>query len=225
MRSDDRPAPQDLTDTGRIRMGGSIDETADRRLLDATLAYVAGHADSRFDAFRDAVANWGERWNGVEPVHLPASDLLAGALPLAKPGTVERELMSLYVKERASRRWEQSYTAADKAVGADMLAGYGYTEIIGKRGPFPSERVRAGVGVFAAGLDYPAHRHQAEEIYVVLAGSGTFRLDGRPSERQTAGAVVHVASGLVHGITMNTEALVVLCLWRGGDLREKSTFV
>lgn len=206
-------------------MSGSIDETADRRLLDATLAYVAGHADRRFDAFRDAVAHGGERWNGVAPVHLPASDLLAEALPLAESGTAERALMSLYVKERASRRWEQSYTAADEAVGADMLAGYGYAEIIGKRGPFLSERVRAGVGVFPAGVDYPAHRHQAEELYVVLAGSGTFRLGGHPPESHTAGTVVHVAPGRVHGITMTTEPLAVLYLWRGGDLREKSTFV
>ena len=206
-------------------MSSTIDRAADQRLLDATLAYVAGHADDKLDAFREAAANWGESWKGVAPAHLPASDLLADALPLASPGTPERELMGLYVKERASRHWEQSYTTADEAVGADMLAGYGYTEIVGKRGPFLSERIRVGVGFFAAGVDYPAHRHRAEEIYVVLAGSGTFRLDGSPSERQTAGAVVHVASGLVHGITMTTEPLVILYLWRGGDLREKSTFV
>ena len=206
-------------------MGGFIDETADRRLLDATLAYVADHADRKFDAFREAVAGWGEDWTGVAPAHLAASDLFADSLPLARSGTAERELMRLYVQERASRHWEQSYTAADAVVGADMLAGYGYTEIVGRRGPFRSERIRAGVGVFAAGVDYPAHRHRAEEIYVVLAGSGTFRLDGHRPERRTAGAVVHVPSQLVHGITMGEEALVVLCLWRGGDLREKSTFV
>ena len=117
-------------------MGAFIDATADRRLLDATLAYVASHTDSRFDAFREAVAHWGEDWTGVAPVHLIASDLLAKALPLARSGSAERKLMSLYVQERSSRCWEQSYTAADAAVGADMLAGYGYTEIVGKRGPF-----------------------------------------------------------------------------------------
>ena len=206
-------------------MSGTIDGAADRRLPDATLAHVAGHADGKLDPFREAVANWGERWTGVAPVHLPASDLLADALPLAAPGTAERELMSLYVKERASRHWEQSYTAADGAVSADMLAGYGYTEIVGKRGPFLSERIRAGVGIYAAGVDYPAHRHRAEEIYVVLAGSGTLRLGGNPPERHTAGAVVHVTSQLVHRITMDAEPLVVLCFWQGGDLREKSTFV
>ena len=206
-------------------MDGSIDKAADRRLLDATLAYVAGHADGRLDAFRDGVVHWGEDWTGVAPVHLPASDLLADALPLARSGTVEAALMSLYVQERASRHWEQSYSTADEAVSADMLAGYGYTEIVGQRGPFVSERVRAGVGVFAAGVDYPAHRHQAEEVYVVLAGSGTFRLGARPPEKHAAGAVVHVASQLVHRITMDAEPLVILYLWQGGDLREKSTFV
>ena len=206
-------------------MDGVIDRAADRRLLDTTLAYVAGHADPKFDAFRSDAANWGENWTGVAPAHLRASDLLADALVLARSGTAERALMSLYVEERASRHWEQSYSAADTAVGADMLAGYGHAEIVGKRGPFLSERIRAGVGVFAAGVDYPAHRHRAEEIYVVLAGSGTFRLGGHPPRRQAAGAVVHVPSHLVHGITMDTEPLVVLYLWRGGDLREKSTFV
>ena len=206
-------------------MDGIIDTAADRRLLDATLAYVEDHTDTKFDAFRSDVANWGERWIGVAPAHLRASDLLADTLALAAPGTAEQALMSLYVEERASRYWDQSYSAADTAVGADMLAGYGYTEIVGKRGPFLSERIRAGVSVFAAGVDYPEHRHRAEELYVVLAGSGTFHLDGRPPERQTAGAVIHVASGLVHGITMDTDPLAVLCLWRGGDLREKSTFV
>ena len=206
-------------------MDGVIDRAADRRLLDATLAYVEDHTDAKFDAFRSDVANWGEDWTGVAPARLRASDLFADALALAGSGTAERALMSLYVEECASRYWEQSYSATDTAVGADMLAGYGYTEIVGKRGPFLSERIRAGVGVFAAGVDYPAHRHRAEELYVVLAGSGTFRLDGRPPERQAAGGVVHVPSQLVHGITMDVEPMAILYVWRGGDLREKSTFV
>ena len=167
-------------------MNGAIDRAADQRLLDATLAYVAGHADGELDAFREAAANWGESWKGVAPAHLPASDLLADALPLAIPGTAERELMSLYVKERASRHWEQSYTAADE-VGADMLAGYGFTEIVGKRGPFLSERIRAGVGVFAAGVDYPAHRHRPRRSTWSSRAPGRFAWAGiRPNGKRRA---------------------------------------
>ena len=203
----------------------SAARAADRRLLDATLSYVAGHDDNKFDPFREAVADWGQEWTGVSPVHMTASDLLAEALPLAEPGTVEHGLMKLYVQERASRYWEQSYTAADTGVGTGMLAGYGYTEIVGKRGPFVSDKVRAGVGVFGSGVDYPAHRHAAEEVYAILAGSATFRLGDGVPELRTAGDVIHITSQLVHGFRMNDEPLVFVYLWQGGDLREKSTFV
>lgn len=205
-------------------MADTIDPHADHRLLRATLAYVAAHTDPKLDRFREPMTNWGAEWTGLAPRHMVASDLTADALALAVPGSAEHDLLSLFVRERASRYWEQSYTAED-AVEADMLAGYGYTEIVGKRGPFVSERIRAGVGVFAAGVDYPAHRHQAEEIYAVLAGSGTFRLGDAPPLRRTAGDVIHLTPQLVHGFTMGDEPLVIFYLWQGGDLREKSTFV
>ncbi|NNE22060.1 MAG: cupin domain-containing protein [Rhizobiales bacterium] len=207
-------------------MSAEVDRAADQRLLDATLAYVAKHPDSKLDGFRDAVANWGHDWTGIAPVHLTASDLLAEALALTKPATGEQELMDHYVRERASRYWEQSYTSADKAVGDDMLTYYGYTEIVGKRGPFISERVRAGIGVFGANVNYPAHRHAAEEIYVILAGSADFRLgEGAGPERRTAGDVINIPSMLTHGFRMTDEPLVIFYLWQGGDLREKSSFV
>lgn len=206
-------------------MAAAIDRETDQRLLDATLAYVAGHSDEKFDPFRDAVANWGDEWEGVAPVHMTASDLLVSSVQYANPGTAEHALMELYVQERATRYWEQSYTAADTAVGADMLAGYGYAEIVGKRGPFLSDRIRAGVGVFAANVYYPAHKHLAEEIYVILAGSGTFKLGADAPVRRSVGDVIHITSHLVHGFNMTEEPLVFLYLWQGGDLREKSTFV
>ena len=206
-------------------MTAEIDEAADRTLLDATLDYVAEHPDDKFDGFRQSVANWGTQWTGVAPKHLAASDLLNVALPLAKPATREHDLMELFVRERASRYWEQSYTSADTAVSDDMLSYYGYTEIVGKRGPFVSNGVRAGVGIFGSSVDYPAHRHAAEEVYVILAGSATFRLgDGTPKLR-TAGDVIHITSQLVHGFRMGDETMVIFYLWQGGDLREKSTFV
>ena len=210
---------------GRSGMGGSIDTAADRRLLDATLAYVAGRADSKLDAFREAVADWGADWTGGCARHLSASDLLADALPLARIGTAERELMSHYVEERATRCWEQSYSAADEAVSADMLAGYGYTEIVGKRGPFLSERIRAGGRCLRRRCRLPRASPPGRGDLCGPRGLRTFRLGGNLPERQSAGAVVHVTSQLVHGITMDAEPLVILYLWQGGDLREKSTFV
>ena len=54
---------------------------------------------------------------------------------------------------------------------------------------------------------------------------GRFAWTGVRPRGRTAGGVVHVPSQLVHGITMDVEPMAILYVWRGGDLREKSTFV
>lgn len=204
-------------------MNDTTHKAADQTLLEATLAYVANHADGRMDGFREPVANWGTDWRGAAPTHLPASDILAKCHEGSLPET--RDLMDHFIRERGSRHWEQSYTRADALVGDDMLAGYGFAEIIGKRGPFVSERVRAGIGVFGQGIDYPPHRHKAEEIYMILAGSADFQLGNGAPMRRAAGDLVHVPSYLVHGFRMKDEPMIVFYLWKDGDLREKSTFV
>jgi len=204
-------------------MNDATQKAADHTLLGATLAYVANHTDGRMDGFREPVANWGTIWRGVAPTHLPASDILAHCRERGLPET--RDLMDHFIRARDSRHWEQSYTRADAVVGDDMLENYGFAEIIGKRGPFVSERVRAGIGVFGQGIDYPPHRHKAEEIYMILAGGADFKLGNSAPTRHGAGELVHVPSYLVHGFRMTDEPLIVFYLWKDGDLREKSTFV
>jgi mannose-6-phosphate isomerase-like protein (cupin superfamily) len=198
------------------------DRQADQRLLDAILAYVAGHPDPGVRPFREGIANWGRDWVGVPPAHLPASATLAETLAFATPET--HDLLALFSAERGSRKWEQSYTRADNLVGDDMLTGYGFAEVIGKWGPFISDRVRAGIGVWGPRIDYPLHRHQAEEVYVVLAGSAEFRLGDAPPAVARAGEAVHVTPQLTHGFRTLEEPLAVFYIWQAGDLREKSTF-
>lgn len=204
-------------------MNARTGKTADQTLLEATLAYVADHPDSKMDGFREPLANWGTDWRDVAPTHLPASDILARCLDRTIAET--RDLTNHFVRERGSRHWEQSYTSTDAAVGQDMRSGYGFAEIIGKRGPFVSNRIRAGIVVFAGGIDYPPHRHKAEEIYMILAGRADFQLGLDAPIRHEAGDLIHVPSCLVHGLRMTDDPLVVFYLWKDGDLREKSTFV
>ena len=145
------------------------DQQADRRLLEAIQAFVAGHPDPAVQRFQDSITNWGDHWTAVTPRTLPATDTLSTTLSL----TIEQThaLTSCFDREKHHCRWEQSYTSADGVVGDDMLTGYGFAEVIGKLGPFVSTRVRAGIGVWGPNIVYPPHRHRAEEIYVVLAGS------------------------------------------------------
>lgn len=201
-------------------------EAADRRLLDAIQSFVVDHADPAIQRFKDGVAHWGEEWIAVPPRHLPVADVLASTLALAVEAT--RDLMILFEREKTTRQWEQSYNKADGAVGEDMLAGYGFAEVIGRHGPFVSTRVRAGIGVWGPGIHYPPHRHEAEEVYLLLAGQAEFRMgaveDAKSAVRR-AGEVVYVPSMQTHGFLTKAEPLVVFYIWQAGDLREKSSFV
>ena len=202
-----------------------IDREADDRLLAAVVGFVRDHSNPEIGRFRDGVLNWGDMWTGRDPVSLPASDTLAGTLGHASSET--RALVSLFSEDRHSRHWEQSYRKADGLVGDDMLQGYGFVEIIGKWGPFVSERVRCGIGVWGPNILYPAHRHKAEEVYYVLAGGASFELgeDGAAETRSCGvGEAVFVPSMTWHGFRTDDLPLVVFYIWQAGDLRQTSAF-
>ncbi len=201
------------------------DRAADQRLLDAIQTFVSGRSDDAVARFHAGIRDWGDTWRGIAPHHLGAADTLSNCLSLTAPRT--HALVAGFERDKASRKWEQSYTQADGVVGDDMLSGYGFAEVIGKHGPFVSTKVRTGIGVWGPHIVYPAHRHAAEEVYVVLAGRAIFRLGedeaARDAER-LPGDAVHVPSMTTHGFRTTDEPLVVFYIWQAGDLREKSSF-
>lgn len=201
----------------------TLERTIYAPLKDAILAFVAGHAHPAIAPFKAAMAACGDEWCGGTVNVLPAASFLAPARATANAET--RDLTELFERAKDRLHWEQSYTKADAVVGDDMLAGYGFVEVIGKRGPFVSDRVRSGIGVWGPGITYPAHRHQAEEVYVPLAGSARFDVDGRAPQIGRAGDAIDVPPMRVHGFTTTDEPLVVFYIWQAGDLREKSTFL
>ncbi|MEM7236770.1 MAG: dimethylsulfonioproprionate lyase family protein, partial [Pseudomonadota bacterium] len=171
---------------------------ADEALLAAIQSYVAECADPAMARFKDGIADWGTEWVEIAPAPLPVSDMLDPMLAQSVRGT--HALVDAFQRHRSTRKWEQSYTRADRVVSDEMLSGYGFAEVIGKNGPFLSTRVRAGLGLWGPGIDYPPHRHQAEEIYVPVAGEAVFRLGEDLAEaRHGAGSTVYVRSMLTHG--------------------------
>ena len=72
--------------------------------------------------------------------------------------------------------WKQTYT--EDEVGFGFLQDYGYLELYGPNGHFQTDQGRAYVGYWGRGLYYPWHRHEAEEIYAVVSGSGYFESQG-----------------------------------------------
>lgn len=199
------------------------EKAVDLCLLEAIVRFVSTHPDRTVARFGDSLVNWGSQWIAVESIDLPASEMLSQR---SKQGhCTTDELLLIMAANRTSLHWEQAYTREDAAVGDNMLANYGYAEIIGKQGPFVSNKVRAGIAVYGPWIDYPFHRHQAEEIYVVLAGSAQFRIAGAEPVTRRAGEVIYHGPMVSHGLHTRETPLIIFYVWQGGDLREKPSFV
>jgi mannose-6-phosphate isomerase-like protein (cupin superfamily) len=121
-----------------------------------------------------------------------------------------------------SLAWSQTYMVED--FGPDFLQKYGWTEIIGPRGAIPSARLACGFLLLGPDVEYPDHRHSAEELYIVISGTAAWRRGAEDWREQPPGAVIHHPSGIPHAMRTANEALLALYLWRGGDLQQKSIF-
>jgi len=194
----------------------------DRELLESVSDFTLKHTHPQVADFKPAMRNWGTDWQATNAEYLPAGDILAAAEE--RCDTSAQHLLRTFARHNQRLRWEQSYREQDGLVPEEMLAAYGFAEIIGLRGPFVSKRIRAGIAIWGAQVDYPQHQHQAEEVYIVLAGSAEFSFDNNTVQQHRAGDVVFVESNRRHGFHTADESLVVLYLWQAGDLRQTSNF-
>ena len=190
-------------------------------MLTSLTDLVRAHPDATVRSYFEQLQDWGSEWRHVEASWLPAAERLPELHAFADAGC--ETLLALFARHASQLFWEQSYRREDGLVGDDMLAGYGFSEVIGKRGPFVSTRVRSGIGIWGPQIDYPIHRHEAEEIYVVMSGEAEFTVGGETATRKS-GDVVHVTSMTPHGFSTHEQSLAVFYLWRAGDLRETSSF-
>ena len=130
------------------------------------------------------------------------------------------ELLNELSRAAPAMAWRQTYTATE--IGAAFLENYGYSEIVGLSGPLASERIACGFLLLGPETHYPRHRHEAEEVYVPLAGTASWQQgDGRWRERPP-GTVIHHASDEPHAMRTGARALLALYLWRSANLRQKS---
>jgi len=199
-----------------------LNQQLDRELLDAVRRFAVDHEHPQIAPFKPSILDWGDSWTSVEPADLPVSTALAMATGRASSNV--KRLLQTFARHSHRLRWEQSYRKQDALVPDAMLDAYGFAEIIGLRGPFVSDRIRAGIAIWGAHIDYPQHQHQAEEIYVLLSGSAEFSFAGNAAQTRRAGDVVFVESNRRHGFRTCEESLVVYYLWQAGDLRQTSNF-
>ncbi len=190
---------------------------------------LPGAARALLDCFdqpelRPFLADWpgpGASRRSVDPRPLPVLQWLDRLAPHAAGET--RPLVDGIVAAAAQLAWGQTYAAAD--FGARFLERYGWSELVGLRGPVASDRLACGVLLLGPDLEYPAHSHAAEEIYLPLAGTALWLRGGEGWRPRRPGELIHHPSGIAHAMRTGDQPLLALYLWRGGDLAQKSTIL
>ncbi|WP_170426914.1 dimethylsulfonioproprionate lyase family protein [Ruegeria arenilitoris] len=163
---------------------------------------------------------------GAWPDDLEPTDLAANAVPAMElvrrtdfsPDAATQALSDAIRASAHLAHWKQTYT--EEEVGADFLSRYGYYELFGPTGHFHSNQLRGYVAYWGAGLNYGWHSHQAEELYLTLAGGAIFRTEGDerfvgPNETRQHD------SWQSHAMTTTDQPILTFVLWRGeglGDL-------
>ncbi|MDA3915959.1 MAG: dimethylsulfonioproprionate lyase family protein [Deltaproteobacteria bacterium] len=115
--------------------------------------------------------------------------------------------------------WGQTYTAKD--FGEAFLENYGWTELIGSRGPVASEDIACGFLLLGPNTEYPKHSHEAEEVYVPY-NSQAFWIQGEedwlPRPR---GVPIYHKPWISHGMRSGSIPLLALYIWHGENLAQK----
>jgi hypothetical protein len=155
----------------------------------------------------------------ASPPHgLPVCGVLSELQGLTTPTTAA--LVDALTEAAPSLAWRQTYSADD--FGEAFLERYGWTELFGLRGPIASSRVAGGFLLLGAGVEYPAHAHEAEEIYLPLAGAALWMRGDEAFCARAPGEGIFHPSWMPHAMRTLHKPLLAAYLWRGGDLTAKS---
>mgnify|MGYP003113097139 CR=1 FL=1 len=152
--------------------------------------------------------------------HLPVVDYLPLTLEHAAPQAATLAQTLNACRDRLF--WQQTYTAQD--LGQAFLDLYGWTLLVGPGALLDSPNVLSGFLLLGPGVEYPVHTHSAEEIYLVVSGSGSWSVGSADWQVKPPGSIFHNPPYQPHGIRTHAEPLVLAYLWSASAL-EKSTFL
>jgi len=141
-----------------------------------------------------------------------------GLSQFAAPET--RRLVELVAALAGQLDWRQSYNETD--FGERFLDNYGFNEWIGERGAFKSDSTACGILMLGPETEYPSHSHEAEELYLTLAGRAWWRAGASDWRLRAPGTWIHHPSWTIHAMRTEREPLLAAYVWRAGDLSAKS---
>jgi len=152
----------------------------------------------------------------LRPKQIPATDQVRELKVSGGAGT--EPLVAAIKATTHLAQWKRTYT--DEDVGAEFLSRYGYYELFGPTGHFCSNQLRGYVVYWGPGLEYDWHSHQAEELYLTLAGGALFKIEGDEVFLEPGQTRNH-DSWQSHSMITTDQPILTFILWRGEGLRDK----
>ena len=189
-------------------------------LIDAIHAFLNDLHDDRLKTFLDDWPDMEVTFRDIDPRTLPVLAFMHQAIENASEKT--KGIVNTLVLMADQLAWGQTYSTDD--FGAEFLKRYGWSEFIGLRGPIPSDNIACGVLMLGPGIEYPRHRHEAEEIYIPLTGQTLWLQENQAWTVRELGRPIYHAPWVTHAMTTGEFPLLALYLWRAGDLKQKSFF-
>jgi len=179
-------------------------------LLDRAIEALRAKGDPLAQTLADEIAALPGDRRACAPARAPALVHLDAALRLGVPAT--QPLLDAIARARPALAWRQM---GRDTVGDTLRAALAYVEIAGPEGMVPASRLRAGLFLQAPKTDYPDHAHEAEELYLVLAGTARWRKGhGRPCALPP-GTIVRHRPAEPHAMITGDQPLLALWVWRG----------
>lgn len=176
-------------------------------LLSLAAERVATHPSPIAAGLARALAGAVARPLEDEPARVPLCRLLPALTASGAEPLLERVAACegrLHWRSRGAARRPEALAARIASV-----------ELIGPSGMVRHATLRAGLLLQDARLDYPWHRHAAEELYLVLHGEATWTAGTDPPRVVPAGEFVHHRPWQPHRMTTGEDALLALWGWAG----------
>ena len=181
-------------------------EAVYQTLLCTTQDAYAGNAEmTGFTPFPDDIVR-----QAITPFHSTCCDVFCEDKKL-----VSQKYPALQDALRAASdavHWRQTYKDTD--IGDDFMGQFACYCIIGENAPFMSAAIRLFMVYMPPHFYYPWHHHPAEEMYVVVSGTGVFKRKDCPDERLTEGETSFHQSNQPHAMETLDDPVLCLVAWR-----------
>lgn len=184
--------------------------------------FLGTFKEAEVQPYKPLLDNWGSSRLNLPAEKVPVIDQLDKLINLTSPRTAT--LTRFLSQHKDELNWRRSFTETD-ASGADFPKKYGWTEVVGNKGPLVSEKVRSGFVIWAPHTYYPPHAHEAEELYIVLSGTGEWERGDEGAKMRPPGSVFLHTPQMFHATRTFDEPVLAMYCWRGAkNLLEKPHF-